>query len=530
MEHPAQLLTRMELCQGMLAGQTAIVTGAANGLGKVTACQLAWLGANVVIVDCSAVGHDVAEDINHSGGQARFIQLDLAKVRNIDKMLDFAHSKYGAIHILVNNAAIASAGSLLALSREKWDRDHAINLRAPFFTIKAVLPEMLRNQRGVIVNVIAVEGLAFAATYCSSKYGVRSLTQSLAGEVGNKAGVFTFSFKPGVLNTPLMDQWIPQLAPYYKMTPEQLTNYAASGNIGYQGVMPVEHCAASLVHSILHAKEYHGQEVGTFDALIRYGIISKKTLAEGSSSPTSSPQVAVEVQEDFKKGQVAGYYDEVVKQNRDLEIRIAARTEEIKALVNEIHHRVKNNLQFLISMIEIQSVYLRDPKDLKVLEEFQGRIAAMGLVHEQLSASANLSNIAMNVFIPHLVDLILKIYVTETLFIQSHVVVDPIVMSIDQALSCGLILHELLSNAIKYAFPDEQPGTVTIHLRPIGEGFIQLLIKDNGIGMPPHISINTPRSMGLHLVALMIRQLEGELKSFSEGGTQFQITFKAKRK
>jgi len=457
-----KILAQMKLAKNILSHRTAIVTGAAHGIGEATAYQLACLGANVVIADYSEDGKRVAEQINQSEGHARFINTDLANIGNVQKMIDFTHAEYGKIDIVVNNAAMATAESLSQISVEEWDREHAVNLRAPFFIIKAVLPEMQKNKYGVIVNEIAVDGLAYASTYSSSKFGLRSLTLSLAGELGNDSGIFTFSFQPGVVDTALLNNWIPKLAPYYNMSTEQFLDYVAATNPGYEGkLMPAEHCAASLVYAIIHANEHHGQIVTPYNTLDYFGIIdTQNKILSTEKIPLETSQLVKETHEDFKKGQIVGYQNEILKINRDLEIRIEARTKQLKAAHQELQSR-KDQLEGVASKLskylspQIYDSIFTGKKEVKIetarkkLTVFFSDIVSFTEITEKMEEEV--LSIWLNDYLNEMADVTLRYQGTLDKFIGDAVMVffgDPQTLGEkEDALKCVLMAMEMRARA-----------------------------------------------------------------------------------
>jgi two-component sensor histidine kinase len=235
--------------------------------------------------------------------------------------------------------------------------------------------------------------------------------------------------------------------------------------------------------------------------------------------------------------------------NQDLEARVEQRTQELIASLNEkevllkeLHHRVKNNLQMIQSLLNLQARSLEDPQVLEVLTESQKRIRAMALVHEKLYQSNSLARIRFSDYVRSLTRDLLQSYVGNLSTIQVAIQVADVELPVDIAIPCGLIINELFSNAIKYAFvgnrsPERarQTDVITVQFRseqtnPINsaespiEHYV-LTVSDNGIGIPEAIDIQTTRSLGLRLVHALTRQLRGTLNLEGHHGTQFTITF-----
>ncbi len=212
-----------------------------------------------------------------------------------------------------------------------------------------------------------------------------------------------------------------------------------------------------------------------------------------------------------------------ITERKKAEEKIKASLKEKEVLLQEIHHRVKNNLQIISSLLNLQSHYIKDKKYAEMLKKSQNRIKSMVLIHEKLYQSENLAYINANDYINLLVQTVARSY--EATDIVLTVNVEDISLTVGHAIPCGLIINELVSNAIQHAFPDGR-GEIITTLRFVGDT-IQLKVSDNGIGMPDHIDFRTTDSLGLHLVTLLAEgQLDGEITLERNGGTTFCITFK----
>ena len=320
-----ELMKKMGIGHGAFNGKTALVTGAARGIGEATAMTLARLGAQVIIVDKLAQGQAVADHIQHEGGQAKFIQCDLSAVDDLMGMIPQAISAFGKVDLLINNALYINAAPIVGLSLDDWEKTFATNARAPYLTIKHLLPDMLARKNGVIVNVIAYEGSPMATAYSSTKMALRSMALSVAREIGDQSGVSVFSFVPGVVDTPLIrDVIAPQTADLYGLPVEQVMQILAQ-NPGYPGLVPVDHCATALVYSLVHASEYHGQVADPFEPLNRYGVIEIPEV-----DPTLDPE-NLDMSGPLSALYVKQYLSKVTSINKELELRVEERTRELEA-------------------------------------------------------------------------------------------------------------------------------------------------------------------------------------------------------
>ncbi len=208
------------------------------------------------------------------------------------------------------------------------------------------------------------------------------------------------------------------------------------------------------------------------------------------------------------------------------EEKIKSSLKEKEVLLQEVHHRVKNNLQIISSLLSLQSAHIKDRRDLEMLKESQNRIRTMALIHEKLYQSEDLANIDFHEYIEALVDALFRSYGVSTDTVTPAIEVGAVSLGVDTAIPCGLILNELVSNSLKHAFPGGRKGEIRITLRPLN-GSIELMVRDNGVGIPDRIDFRTTDSLGLHLVTILAEdQLNGKITLTRDGGTTFTITFR----
>ncbi len=214
-------------------------------------------------------------------------------------------------------------------------------------------------------------------------------------------------------------------------------------------------------------------------------------------------------------------------QRQQAQAQIAASLEEKEVLLKEIHHRVKNNLQIISSLLDLQANHISDQNVLEMFKESQGRVRSMALIHEQLYQSSDLARIDFAEYLRSLVNHVRRSYLTRAQAITINLNVAPVPLSIETAIPCGLIINELLSNAFKYAFPDghPRPGEINIALQHGVDNRLTLLVQDNGIGIPENVDIQRTKSLGLRLVNTLVKQLKGSLSIERSGGARFEITF-----
>jgi adenylate cyclase len=201
---------------------------------------------------------------------------------------------------------------------------------------------------------------------------------------------------------------------------------------------------------------------------------------------------------------------------------LATRLNQQETLLKEVHHRVKNNLQVVASLLSLQSGYVKDEQALAMFLESQQRVESMALLHEQLYHSPHPDRIDFTAYAQTLLTHVSEAYGARAT-LQSTM--DDMVMGLDTVVPCGLILHELISNALKHAFPDGTTGTITVTLHTGREGRCTLGVHDTGIGFPPEVDFRHTTSLGLQLVHMLVEQLDGTIDLTTEGGTTFTVTF-----
>lgn len=193
-------------------------------------------------------------------------------------------------------------------------------------------------------------------------------------------------------------------------------------------------------------------------------------------------------------------------------------------LLREIHHRVKNNMQILSSLIRLQTRRAESKELREVLAESEARIRSMGLLHEKLYQSDSVSSIEVEGYLRSLTNELLRLNTRKK--VDLKLVVHGIQMGLDTALPCGLIVTELVSNSMKYAFPDDRAGTILVTVSKDAEGEYSLIVWDNGIGVPADFDISKAKSLGLRLVTMLSAQLNGTLHVSGQRGTRVEIRFK----
>jgi PAS domain S-box-containing protein len=215
-----------------------------------------------------------------------------------------------------------------------------------------------------------------------------------------------------------------------------------------------------------------------------------------------------------------------VTESKRAEEQIRTSLAEKEVLLREIHHRVKNNLQIISSLLYLQTKRAKDEETIATLQDSQNRVKAMSLIHEKLYQTENLSHINMEEYILSLVQSLFTSFGVTTNTIDLQVLATDVYFGVDLAIPCGVIINELISNALKYAFPNGSKGSIRIEVETSREGGWELKVEDDGIGLPDDLNIERSNSLGLQLVSNLVEQLNGEIIITKEkGGAKFIIKY-----
>jgi PAS domain S-box-containing protein len=211
------------------------------------------------------------------------------------------------------------------------------------------------------------------------------------------------------------------------------------------------------------------------------------------------------------------------------EEQIKASLKEKDALLSEIHHRVKNNMQIIISLLRLQSGKIEDRRHADMFKEAENRIRSMALIHENLYQTGDFADIDFHGYVRSLVNNLLRSRAPDRARVKLKIEVENVSLGMDTAIPCGLLINEVISNSLKHAFPDHREGEIEVTFRPVNGREFELIISDDGIGMPLELNFDTSDSMGLMLVKILaVDQLEGAVNLDRDGGTAFRIRFERK--
>ena len=213
-----------------------------------------------------------------------------------------------------------------------------------------------------------------------------------------------------------------------------------------------------------------------------------------------------------------------ISQRKLAEAQLRASLEEKELLLKEVHHRVKNNLQVISSLLNLQARELGDPEIARLFRESQGRIRSMALIHEQLYRSSDLARIDFAAYVESLVGHLQQGLSHKAAPVKFQLEVRPLPLPLDLAIPCGMIVNELVSNALEHAFPDGRAGEIKVMFTQDAVGYC-LAVADNGVGIDIARNDAEPTSLGLKVVEALTRQIRGDLEVRHDGGTRFEIQF-----
>jgi PAS domain S-box-containing protein len=214
-----------------------------------------------------------------------------------------------------------------------------------------------------------------------------------------------------------------------------------------------------------------------------------------------------------------------ITENKLNEVKLIQSLKEKEVLLKEVHHRVKNNMQVISSILNLQSSYVKDAYAFNLLKECQNRVKSMAFIHESLYQTKNFESVNFSEYITTLSKNLIHTYSVNSQKIKLILTLDDLFLNLDTSIPCGLIINEIISNSLKYAFPDNRDGIIFVTLK-VNKNRVKIEAGDNGIGMPENIDIKNTQTLGLQLVDTLIEQINGSLELDSKKGTKFSIDFK----
>ena len=241
----------------------------------------------------------------------------------------------------------------------------------------------------------------------------------------------------------------------------------------------------------------------------------------------SSFEVEISVQYKHEEGDSLIAFLRDITGRRQAEEHIRKSLAEKEILLRELHHRTKNNMGIIIALLNLQEADINDERVRTAFSDVRDRIRSMALVHQKLYEGNDLSHLNLKDYIIDLAGLLTESYLVSPAGMSVTTDMQDVFVLIDTAIPCGLILNELMTNALKYAFPGGRPGEIKVHLRRLEDGEIQLGVADSGIGLPPGFDIKKDGHMGLQtIVSLGEQQLNGKVRFDTSNGLACEILFR----
>ncbi len=560
------LLDRMKIEPIGFKSKHVLITGGARGIGEQLAIGLAYLGCKVTIIDKLSKGKEVVNKINSLGGEAAFILQDISESVYFEKSLKASVKNYGRIDILLNNAVHFQIKDFKDLSIKEWDLHYKTNITATFIASKFVLPDMIANKSGTIVNMVALEGMSYASAMSSSKVAMRSLLISLASELGDDNGVNVMGFAPGLVSTPLIEDVWPKYCEKIKIDFRDYIKFNTN-NPGYPGLMPVEDCAAGLIYNLAHANLFHGLIADPFIPLEKTGIISIK-----------EEDIITDISKDLidNKKAINSYIHEIIAFNKRVENKIKIKTSEITEEKNIVEGLLEQLFQKSEDLSVINDELLESNENLDrfahtVSHDLKAPLKAIATIVSFLEEDleGKLEEGTFDLFsklksrvvrLDKLINGILKyseIKQTSILYedIDLNILLKEISFDLNpiNAVEINIqdeiptikgcltritqVFQNLLSNGIKYN--DKELPVISISCEVLSEKF-KFKVEDNGPGIEEkyHIkvfgflkSFNTNKDIdstgiGLSIVKKIVNEAEGEIWVESDGksGSAFLFT------
>jgi PAS domain S-box-containing protein len=234
---------------------------------------------------------------------------------------------------------------------------------------------------------------------------------------------------------------------------------------------------------------------------------------------------------DQRTGQMKGVIEYVrdITERKKAEDRLQSSLREKEVLLREVHHRVKNNMQVISSLLNLQSRHLRDPRIIEAFRNSQRRIRSMALIHERLYQSSDLSRIEFSQYLRNLATHLFHSYQVDANRVRLRMDAEPVYVNINTAIPCGLIVNELVSNSLKHAFPEGRSGEVAVELRRVPENGYLLRVRDDGIGFPDGLDIRRTETLGMQVVTTLVSQIDASIDLNREPGTDFTVHFQEVR-
>jgi two-component sensor histidine kinase len=457
----------------------------------------------------TAYAHDARECYYKWGAATKVADMDAlytpAGLGTSDAAL--AHERVGSETIVCAINSLAEGLDLLAIMRAAQAISSEIHLKGLTQTLMRLAVEIAGAERGVLV-LHEEEGLRVAAIWPMSASDIHRDGYSLHGEA--------LDFPVGIVNFVLRTRDVLVLDDAMQDPTFGHERYVLAGKARSIACLPV-----------VQQKSVKG------------GLYLENNLAPRSFTRAHIEALKILCSQAAIALENAALYEEVREHSVVLEHEVAERTSELAAaneqltdalkekevLLREIHHRVKNNLAIISSFLRMQSRTVDDHKVRDMFDAAQARVNSLNVLHQKLYMSQNLARVPASDYLCSLAEHLHDFYGSMGNRIQLEEQIGEIFLDASTAMPLGFIVTELVSNCMKHAFPHDNGGHILINLNRLDEGLLKLIVSDNGVGLPEEVLLGENRSLGLRLVEIFVKQLDGELQLFNEGGTKIAIKF-----
>jgi PAS domain S-box-containing protein len=358
-----------------------------------------------------------------------------------------------------------------------------------------------------------------------------SLDAPLLAAAENLLGLKMYGYAIASERLPIWDELIVQGRPVFVADSLSMMSVSLPPPLGPLARTLFQMAGEKLVTPVIWLPLTTGTRV--IGALGMWGADLKEDDLPALSIFSSQVAVALEVAQLYKaeRQRTAELVDARERLETELterqraEAQVVASLREKEVLLKEIHHRVKNNLQVISSLLSLQARHVQDQQVIGVLQESRQRIRSMALVHEKLYQSQDLTRIDFAEYLRSLTSYLFRSYELTPRLVSLEIAADDVFLGIDTAIPCGLLVSELISNALKHAFPEGRGGEVLVAIRSGEDGQLTLTVSDDGVGFPEDLDLGDTRSLGLQLVNTLVSQIDGTIELGRDGGTTFRVTF-----
>ncbi|MDP4116999.1 MAG: histidine kinase dimerization/phosphoacceptor domain -containing protein, partial [Bacteroidota bacterium] len=284
------------------------------------------------------------------------------------------------------------------------------------------------------------------------------------------------------------------------------------------------------IHNIIHYKKLNNEEYKSEDCPITACIRENKAVLiddevfwkkDGSPIPVEYSSSPI-VKNNYVTGAVVTFKD--ITERKNAIEKLENSIEEKTVLLKEVHHRVKNNLQIISSLLNLQAFQIKDENIQAIFKESQNRVLSMALIHEKLYQTNNMSHISFSGYLQELVQNLFRSYAAYDRNIDFELNLIEVDISIDTSITLGLIVNEIIANSLKHAFKGKSNGTIFVDLTKEND-ILSLKIKDDGVGIPDNFNYKKTSTLGFNIILNLIEQINGKLSINVSNGTELKIDF-----